>query len=130
MSQIAGSPVGQWTGTVTYGPKVEEFTVSFEDNGEAELATEATRGRGSWLVTGEDTFDFSIREKLNQGDSGTSGDNVVTGIDHLVISISARLAGPAFDGTGMARVYDAAGTEIFAIAATINAQQLGVLSEH
>lgn len=123
MSPVVAAPVGSWTGTVTYGPKVEEFTVVFEDGGVATLSTSATSGEGNWSPTGENEFDFTIKERLNAGDSGVSGTTVVTGIDHLVISISARLSGPSFDGAGTARVYDAAGAEIFAIAAHMNARQ-------
>jgi hypothetical protein len=123
MSPVVGAPVGRWTGTVIYGPKVEEFTVVFEDGGVATLSTSATSGQGDWSSTGEETFDFTIKERLHTGDSGVSGTTVVTGIDHLVISISARLSGPSFDGAGTARVYDAAGAEIFAIAARMTAQQ-------
>jgi hypothetical protein len=126
MSEIACAPVGRWAGTVTYGPKVEEFTVAFAEDGTLTESTSATTGRGNWVGTGENTFDFSIEETLNTGDSGVSGDTVVTGIDHLVITISAGLSGSSFDGTGVARVYDAAGTEIFAIAARMNAKQLVV----
>lgn len=125
MSQVIGAPIGRWAGTVTYGPKVEEFTVAFDDGGAATLSTAETKGHGTWTVTGDDTFDFAIMEKLNFGDSGQSGDTMVTGIDHLVISISARLSGSSsFEGSGVARVYDAEGAEIFNIAAQITAQQL------
>lgn len=123
MSPVVGAPVGRWTGTVTYGPKVEEFTVHFENGGVAKLSTEATSGQGNWSSTGENAFDFTIEERLNTGDSGVSGTTVVTGIDHLVISISAQLSGQSFDGAGTARVYDAAGAEIFAIAAQMTARQ-------
>jgi hypothetical protein len=124
MSQVVGMPVvGRWAGTVTYGPKVEEFTVDFLDDGAATLITAETKGHGAWSMTGPDTFEFTIKELLNQGDSGRSGDTVVTGIDHLVISISARRSGSSFEGSGKAEVFDAAGTMIFAIAAAASAQQ-------
>jgi hypothetical protein len=123
MSPVVGAPVGRWTGTVTYGPKVEEFTVVFEDGGAATLSTSATTGQGNWSPTGENTFDFTIEERLNSGDSGVSGTTVVTGIDHLVISVSAQLSGTSFDGAGTARVYDAADAEIFAIPTQMTARQ-------
>jgi len=126
MSGMTDVLVGGWAGMVIYGPKAEEFTVTFDDDGTATLVSDGTTGQGNWSVTGPGTFDFSIKEKLNFGDSGVSGDAVVTGIDHLVISISASMSGTSFEGTGIARVYDGAGTEIFAIDARVSARQLAV----
>lgn len=124
MSQIFGALIGRWVGTVSYGPKVEEFTIDFEDNGGVTLTTAGTKGYGNWSTTGDDTFDFTVEEKLNHGDSGSLDSREVNGIDHLMINISARLSGSSFEGSGMARVYDAAGSEIIAVAAQTSAQQL------
>ncbi len=123
MSRVVGAPVGHWAGTVSYGPKIQEFTVEFADDGGLTLSTTETTGHGTWFVTGDNTFDFVIRETLNQGDSGRSGDTVVTGIDHLVVTISAQVTDSYFEGSGTAEVFDAAGTIIFSVPAQLNAYQ-------
>ena len=134
MSGFADLLAGEWAGAVLYGPKAEKFAITFDDDGTATLISDGTTGQGSWSATGADTFYLEIKEKLNVGDSGMSGDTVVTGIDHLVIAVSAKLSGPAFggigipafEGAGKARVYDEAGAEIFAIDAKLWANQLAV----
>jgi hypothetical protein len=123
MSQVVDAPVGLWAGTVFYGTTVEEFTIALDDDGSAHLKTAETGGDGTWRMTGEDTFVFTITERLDEGDSGVSGDTEVTGIDHLIINIDAKLFDTAFLGTGTAEVFDAAGAVIFSIAAETRAQQ-------
>ncbi|WP_031518323.1 hypothetical protein [Streptomyces sp. NRRL F-5123] len=122
MSQVVDAPIGLWAGTVFYGTTVEEFTVNLESDGSAQLKTAETGGEGTWRRTGEDTFVFTITERLDEGDSGVSGDTEVTGIDHLIINIDAKLFDTAFLGTGTAEVFDAAGNVIFSIAAETRAQ--------
>jgi hypothetical protein len=124
MTQVIESLVGQWAGTVTYGPKVQEFTFTFDDDGSATLVTTETTGHGKWVATGEDSFDIAMRETLNFGDSGVSGETVVTGIDHLVVAISAKLEGSTFAGSGTAEVFDKEGTTIFLIDAFIDAERV------
>jgi hypothetical protein len=124
MTQVTDTPVGQWSGTVSYGPKVEAFTVSLDDDGVAVLTTDATSGQGTWSVTGPDTFEFTVKEFLNQGDSGELAERQVTGIDHLIISIAATQSGATFEGTGTADVHGSDGSLIFSIAAQISAQQV------
>jgi hypothetical protein len=131
MSEFADLLAGEWAGAVLYGPKAEKFTLTFDNDGTVALTSDGTTGQGGWSPTGANTFDLEIREKLNVGDSGVSGDTMVTGIDHLIISVSAKLSGPAFggagipalEGAGKARVYDADGGEIFAIDALLWANQ-------
>lgn len=124
MTQVIDSLVGQWAGTVVYGPKVQEFTFTFDDDGSATLVTAETTGHGKWVATGEDSFDIAMREKLNIGDSGVSGDTVVTGIDHLVVGLSAKLEGKSFSGSGIAEVFDKDDATIFVIDAFINAERM------
>jgi len=124
MTQVTDTPVGQWSGTVSYGPKVEAFTVSLDDDGVATLNTDATSGQGTWSVTGPDTFEFTVKEFLNQGDSGELAERQVTGIDHLIISIAAQQTGSTFVGTGTAEVYGNDQALIFSVAAQIDAQQV------
>jgi hypothetical protein len=124
MTQVIDALVGQWAGTVMYGPKIQEFTVTFDEGGVATLVTAETTGHGRWVATGEDSFDIAMHETLNFGDSGVSGETVVTGIDHLEVNISAKLDGPTFAGSGTAEVFDKDGATIFLIDAFINAEQL------
>ncbi|SHN37153.1 hypothetical protein [Actinacidiphila paucisporea] len=122
MSQVVDALVGLWAGSVSYGTTVEKFTIALDTDGSAHLNTAETGGHGTWQMTGEDTFVFTITERLHEGDSGVSGDTEVTGIDHLIINIDAKLFGTAFVGTGTAEVFDAAGAVIFSIAAETTAQ--------
>jgi hypothetical protein len=124
MSQLVDTLAGEWAGTVIYGPKVQEFTVVFAEDGTVALTTTETTGHGTWSATGSDTFEIALNEKLNHGDSGVSGDTVVTGIDHLVVRLEARVDGGSFEGGGSAEVYDAEGNMIFNIAAQISGWQL------
>lgn len=120
--------VGQWAGTVSYGTKVEEFTVDLRGDGTADLRTAETGGPGTWQMTGADSLSFTITERLDEGDSGVSGETEVTGIDHLVIHIEAKVYdGKAFAGGGLAQVFDTEDNIIFAIDAETTAKLVASL---
>jgi hypothetical protein len=121
MTQVTDAPVGQWSGTVSYGPKTERFTVSFQDNGTATLTTAQTAGNGTWSATGPDTFEFTLTEFFDKADPDS--ERHVTGVDHIVIGIAARRTGSTFAGTGTAEVYGADNSPIVTIPVDINAQQ-------
>jgi hypothetical protein len=125
MTQVVAAPVGLWAGTVFYGNAVEPFTVELDAEGSAELRTHETRGHGTWHWVEDGSFAFTITETLNEGDSGVSGETEVTGIDHLVINITAKLSGTSFDGVGKAEVFDADGNIIFSIDAETKAYLSG-----
>jgi len=124
MTQVTDTPVGQWSGPVSYGPKVEAFTVSLDDDGVATLNTDATSGRGPGRSPGPDTFEFTVKEFLNQGDSGELAERQVTGIDHLIISIAAQQTGSTFVAPARRRCTATTRPLIFSVAAQIDAQQV------
>lgn len=127
MSQAVDTMVGHWVGTVSYGTKLEDFTIDLRDDGTADLRTAETGGPGTWQMTGTDTFSFTITETLDEGDSGVSDDTEVTGIDHLVINITAKVYdGTVFAGGGTAEVFDVEGNIIFAINAETTAKLAAV----
>ena len=115
--------VGHWAGTVSYGTKLEDFTIDLHGDGTADLRTAETGGPGTWQMTGADALSFTITERLDEGDSGVSDETEVTGIDHLIIHIEAKVYdGKAFAGGGQARVFDVEGNIIFAIEAETTAK--------
>jgi hypothetical protein len=124
MSQVTDAPVGRWSGTVTYEGKVDEYTVAFNESGSVSLSTPESTGRGSWSATGQDTFDFTVKEVFNTDESGAAPDKVLPGAAYVEIHIAARRSGATFAGSGTAQVRGADGSVLHSTTAETTASQL------
>ncbi|MEU6942809.1 hypothetical protein ABZ943_40340, partial [Streptomyces rubiginosohelvolus] len=65
MSESPRTPAGQWTGTVTHDGEVDDYTVTFQEDGSLVVVTQKSTGTGSWSVTGDGAFTFFLREEFN-----------------------------------------------------------------
>jgi hypothetical protein len=119
-------PVGRWSGRVVYEGKVDEYTVTFDENGDVSLATADSTGSGSWSATGGDTFSFSVKEVFIMDESGAAPAKVLPGAAYVQIDIDAQRAGSTFTGAGVAQVCGADGSLIHSITAQTSAERLSV----
>lgn len=119
MSSVA--PVGQWSGTVTHDGEVDEYTVTFSENGSLELTTRKSSGQGSWSATGEDTFSFTFKEVFNV-DAGQHSPNGKAAA-YIQIDIDARRSGSTYSGSGTAEVHGPDGAVIYSTVASTTARQ-------
>jgi hypothetical protein len=124
MTQVAGVAVGQWSGSVTYEGKVDEYTVVFDEDGTATLSTTESTGEGTWSATGPDTFTYTIKEYFKRDESGAVPDKVIPGAAYVEINIEARRSGATFAGSGTAYVRTADGQVIHSTAAETSAALL------
>lgn len=113
--------VGQWTGTVTHDGEVDEYTVTFNENGSLELSTRKSSGQGSWSATGQDTFSFTFREIFN-ADAGQHSPNGHAAA-YIQIDIDAQHTGSTYTGTGKAEVHGPDDAVIYSTVADTTARR-------
>jgi predicted ester cyclase len=101
---LGNAPVGLWSGTVTYEGKQDEYTIGFNENGAVEMGTGESTGIGSWSVTGDETFRYSVRETFTPGANGEPPTKVIPGAAYVQIDITARRDGGTFTGSGTAEI--------------------------
>jgi hypothetical protein len=123
MTQSIDVPVGQWSGKVVYEGKTDEYTVTFDENGDVSLVTADSTGSGSWSATGQDTFSFMVKEVFTKDDSGAAPAKVLPGAAYVQINIDARHTGSAFTGEGIAEVRGADGSVIHSTKAETSAER-------
>jgi hypothetical protein len=107
MTVSMSSPVGCWSGEVTYGDKVDEYTVVFSDDGSLTLDTADSAGSGTWAAAAEGSFSFEVKEVFKLDEAGTPPAKVLPGAAYIKIMIDARRDGGSFSGTGTAEIYTA-----------------------
>jgi len=88
MSTSQTSPVGRWSGKVTYEGKVDEFTVDFANNGTLSLTTHRSTGQGRWTANGEGTFTFTVKEEFQMLPNGQRPPGVLPGAAYVQIDIT------------------------------------------
>lgn len=120
MTQPVQTPVGRWSGTVSHDNETDEYTVVFSPNGTLSLTTAKSTGEGTWSVTGDGKFQFTVREIFNQdvGQHSPNGKRAA----YIEIKIHAEQAGSAYTGSGTAQVHGPDGTVIYATTAQTTAQ--------
>lgn len=123
MSVSAPTPTGQWTGTVTHDGETDDYTVTFHPDGSLDVTTEKSTGAGSWTPTGDETFEFYIREDFNPDHTQISPNGHRAA--YIKIDIAARReGGSAFTGTGKAVVHSAEDVVIYATDAATEARRV------
>jgi len=124
MSHVIAPPVGRWSGTASYEGKVDEYTVSFTEDGSVTLETTESTGTGTWSSTGPDTFTYTVKEVFTQDESGGMPAKVLPGAAYVEIHFDARRDGSTFTGTGTAQIRAADGSVIHSTTARTTAHQL------
>ncbi|MBK3583124.1 dehydrogenase [Streptomyces microflavus] len=123
MSVSPRTPAGQWAGTVTHDGEVDDYTVTFQDDGSLVVVTQKSTGAGSWSQTDADTFAFFLREDFNTDVTQISP----TGFQaaYIKIDIEARLEGDGkFTGKGKAVVHGTDDTVIYSTDAETDAHRV------
>jgi hypothetical protein len=124
MSTSENTPVGRWSGKVTYEGKVDEFSVDFADNGTLSLTTHRSTGEGRWTANGEGTFTFAVKEKFQMLPNGERPPGVLPGAAYVQIEITARRTGSTFTGSGTAQIRGADESLIHSTQAEMTAQRV------
>ncbi|ALC28501.1 MULTISPECIES: hypothetical protein [Streptomyces] len=123
MSDSPRTPAGQWTGTVTHDGEVDDYTVTFQEDGSLVVVTQKSTGTGSWSVTGDGAFTFFLREEFNTDVTQISPTGFRAA--YIKIDIEARLEGDAkFTGRGKAVVHGPDDTVIYATDAETDARRV------
>ncbi|MGI5237975.1 ester cyclase [Dactylosporangium sp. CA-139066] len=121
---FGSAPVGLWSGTATYEGKRDEYTIGFNENGAVELRSSESTGVGSWWVTGDDEFRYSVREMFTMDASGAPPEKVIPGAAYVQIDITARRDGGTFTGSGTASIRTKDGRLIHSATVQTVAQQV------
>ncbi|MET9104499.1 dehydrogenase [Streptomyces antibioticus] len=123
MPDSPGSPVGRWAGTVTHDGEVDEYTVTFAEDGSLVVVTQKSTGAGSWTRAGDEAFTFFLREDFNTDVTQISPTGFRAA--YIKIDIEARLEGDGkFTGTGKAVVHGPDDTVIYATDAETDAHRV------
>jgi hypothetical protein len=122
MHDVTDAPVGLWSGTVSHDGEVDEYTITFAENGSLTLTTKKSTGEGTWSSTGEGTFRYTVRETFNH-DVGQRSPNGKSAA-YLQIDIEAKRNGASFAGVGTAEVHGPDGSIIYATTAETAARQV------
>ncbi|MET7457900.1 dehydrogenase [Streptomyces sp. NPDC005574] len=122
MSVSAKSPVGQWTGEVAHDGEVDVYTATFEPDGSLSVTTSKSTGTGSWAATGDQSFDFSVREDFNPDFTQISPTGKRAA--YIRIEFSAEHDGEKFTGAGKAIIYAADDSLIYATEARTEGRRL------
>lgn len=120
MPESAGSLVGKWEGKVSHDGEVDDYTVTFDGDGSLSISTQKSGGSGTWSVTGDETFEFTMRETFNPdvGQISPNGHHAA----YIQIDISAQRSGDSFSGSGKAVVHGPDGAVIYATDAETTAR--------
>ncbi|MEU9773221.1 dehydrogenase [Streptomyces sp. NPDC047968] len=123
MSVSPSTPAGQWAGTVTHDGEVDDYTVTFQEDGSLVVVTKKSTGAGSWAATGDDTFTFFLREDFNTDVTQISPTGFRAA--YIKIDFEARLEGDGtFTGKGKAVVHDTHDKVIYATDARTDAHRV------
>ncbi|MGY1683811.1 hypothetical protein [Geodermatophilus sp. SYSU D01176] len=112
MSEFANAPVGLWSGTVAYDGKKDDYTIGFSENGSVDLTTLESTGAGTWTMTGDGAFTYTVKEVFTVDEAGAPPEKVLPGAAYVQIDISAQHTGSTFTGSGIAHVRGADGRVI------------------
>ncbi len=127
MSVSVDAPVGQWSGSVTHDGEVDEYTVTFAEDGAVSIVTAKSKGTGDWSTTGEGTFRFTIREVFNP-EVGQHSPNGMRAA-YIQIDIDAQLTGSTYTGTGKAVVHGPDDVVIYSTGAETTARKVAASQE-
>lgn len=123
MSVSPRTPAGQWTGTVTHDGEVDDYTVTFQEDGSLVVVTQKSTGAGSWSLIDDDTFAFFLREDFNTDVTQISPTGFRAA--YIKIDIEARLEGDGkFTGKGKAVVHGTDDTVIYSTDAETDAHRV------
>lgn len=122
MAEQNDTLVGSWSGTVTHDGEVDEYTVTFAEDGSLKLRTTKSTGSGEWSSTGQGSFRFTFREVFNPdvGQHSPNGKRAA----YIQIDIAAQRFGSTYTGSGTAEVYGTDGSVIYSTLADTQARQL------
>jgi hypothetical protein len=121
MADITQTPVGRWTGEVAYDGKVDEYTVSFAEDGSVSLETAESDGSGTWSSTEASSFSYEVTEVFKVDEFGAMPEKVLPGAAYIKITIDARKDGATFSGTGKAEIFTMDGQMVHSTAVTTSA---------
>ncbi len=110
MLNAAETPLGRWTGTVSYEGQTDEYTIEFAEDGTVSLDTPASTGQGTWTEAGQGAFAFAVREDFKRDEAGNLPSKVLPGAAYIDIEIQARRTGSDYAGAGVARIRMADGS--------------------
>ncbi|RBL85002.1 dehydrogenase [Streptomyces cavourensis] len=102
---------------------MDDYTVTFQEDGSLVVVTQKSTGTGSWSVTGDGAFTFFLREEFNTDVTQISPTGFRAA--YIKIDIEARLEGDAkFTGRGKAVVHGTDDTVIYATDAETDARRV------
>ncbi|MFF0116643.1 dehydrogenase [Streptomyces prasinus] len=123
MSVSLSTLAGRWAGTVTHDGEVDDYAVTFQEDGSLVVVTQKSTGAGSWTPTGDETFEFFLREDFNTDFTQISPTG--SRAAYIKIAFEARLAGDGkFTGKGKAVVHGTDDTVIYSTDAETDAHRV------
>lgn len=110
------TPVGVWTGQVSYDGHTDSYTISFAPDGTVALRTSATVGTGTWAAGPTGGFTYDLTETFTPA-SGRAG--------RVEAHVEASLEGAAHSGVGTARIYTPDGVMVHTTTAEFTGERVG-----
>lgn len=122
VSASAKTPAGTWTGEVSHDGEVDVYTATFEPDGSLSVTTSKSTGTGTWTATGDQSFDFYVREDFNPDFTQISP----TGqrASYIKIDFSAEHDGEKFTGAGKAVIHADDDSVIYATEASTEGRRV------